>query len=65
MGRSEAPLKSDSQEGIPGRTNRKLPTGHPSKIAAFEQKETMGGQKAERFRGVEYKYNRQGTALSV
>ena len=36
---------------------------HPSKIA-FEQ-ETLGGQKAERFRGVEYKYNRQGTALSV
>ena len=63
MGRSEAPLTSDSQEGIPGRTNRKLPSGYPSKIA-FEQ-ETLGGQKAERFRGVEYKYNRQGTALSV
>ena len=63
MGRSEAPLTRDSQEGIPGRTNRKQPTGRPSKIA-FKQ-ETLGGQKAERICGVEYKYNEQGTAPSV
>ena len=59
MGRSEAPLSTDYKEGILGGANRKSSRVVLSR-RAFTGRRLAGDSMTERFRGVDYKYNRQG-----
>ena len=62
MGRSEAPLSRDYWEGIPGGVNRKSSRVVLSRSALYPGgRRHAGGLLTERLRGVDYKYNRQGS----
>lgn len=58
MGRSEAPLSRDQREETLGETNRKTLFFRLSKNPA-KQGETIDGEGAEKFHGVESKSNKQ------